>query len=163
MTHISVGNFQKDLKISKKTVKALFQSLIDFKNLSVDELEVNFITDKAMRIKHDELFSDPSPTDCITCPIDDPYDSTEGYCVLGSCFICPKTAINYSATEVKDPYEELSLYCVHCFLHLIGYDDIEPSERKKMRSQEKICMEHLKKKGLLITNQNKDNFNQLKY
>jgi probable rRNA maturation factor len=152
MTQISIFNQQKDLKIPSKDVKNLFNTLISFKKLSIQELEVHFITDKAMKARHQEIFSDPTSTDCITCPIDDPYDKTNPYCVLGSCFICPKTAINYAQAHEKDPYLELSLYCVHCFLHLIGYDDIDPKERKKMRNQEKICMNHLIEKKATLNN-----------
>ena len=151
MTKISVSDSQKDLKISKNQVKLLFQTLIEFKKLKIDELEVSFITDAKMKKQHQLLFDDPSSTDCITCPIDDPYDQELDYCVLGSCFICPKTAINYAQDKKLDPYEETTLYCVHCFLHLIGYDDIEPSERKKMRSQEKVCMKVLKEKNALLS------------
>jgi probable rRNA maturation factor len=150
MTTISILNSQKDLKVSKKEVKHLFQLLIAYKKIQVDELEVSFITDSAMKKKHQELFDDPSSTDCITCPIDDPYEENLAYCVLGSCFICPKTAIKFASEHKKDPYEELTLYCVHCFLHLIGYDDIDPIMRKKMRAQERSCLAFLKKEGAYL-------------
>ncbi|NBO23860.1 MAG: hypothetical protein EBU93_01265, partial [Chlamydiae bacterium] len=69
MTQISIFNQQKDLKIPSKDVKNLFNTLISFKKLSIQELEVHFITDKAMKARHQEIFSDPTSTDCITCPI----------------------------------------------------------------------------------------------
>ncbi len=150
MIKISISNCQKDLKISSKQVKFLFKTLIDFKKIKVNELEVHFITDKKMKLQHQLLFQDPSSTDCITCPIDDPYEEGIDYCVLGSCFICPKTAILYAQKKNLDPYEETSLYCVHCFLHLIGYDDINPSAKRVMRSQEKACMGILKEKNALL-------------
>ena len=150
MTKFNIFNSQKDIKIAKQDVKDLFSVLIDYKKISVDEIEINFVSDKIMKKKHQELFKDPTSTDCITCPIDDPFDKTNSYCFLGSCYICPKTALDYSATKELDPYEELTLYCVHCFLHLLGYDDIDPKERKKMRSQEKKCLSILKQKNAYI-------------
>ena len=147
MTIFNIYNTQKDLKISKQEVKNLFSILIAYKKISVDEIEINFVTDKMMRKKHQEIFEDPTSTDCITCPIDDPFDKENPYCFLGTCYICPKTALEYAKTKNTDPYEELTLYCVHCFLHLLGYDDIDPKERKKMRAQEKICLNILREKN----------------
>jgi probable rRNA maturation factor len=151
MTKIFVNNSQKNLKISKNQVRKVFEILIEFKNISVDELEVNFITDAAMKKQHQILFQDPSSTDCITCPIDDPYEKDLDYCVLGSCFICPKTAIEHVKKKQLDPYREVTLYCVHCFLHLIGYDDIDPKARAQMRRQEKVCLKALDEKNAILT------------
>lgn len=153
MTKIFVNNDQKDLKIVKNQVKKIFLTLIELKKISVDEVEVNFISDDEMKKQHEILFQDPSSTDCITCPIDDPYDDSSNYCVLGSCFICPKTAIEHAHKNNLDPYREVTLYCVHCFLHFIGYDDTEPKARAAMRRQEKICLKALdQKKAILTTN-----------
>lgn len=147
---ISIINRQKDLPVDPKQVKTLFQNLISYKKLKVDELEVHFVSDRKMKKEHLLLFDDPSSTDCITCPVDDPYALDSDYCVLGSCLICPKTAIEYAKAHNKDVYLELSLYCVHCFLHLIGFDDIDPCERKKMRAQEKRCLAYLTKMNALL-------------
>ena len=35
------------------------------------------------------------------------------------------------------PHEELILYLVHGLLHLCGYDDLTPAERRIMRAREK--------------------------
>lgn len=151
MTKIFVNNSQKDLKISKTQVKKVFEILIRLKNLTVDELEINFISDSEMKKQHEILFQDPSSTDCITCPIDDPYEEDLDYCVLGSCFICPNTAVEHVKKKQLDPYREVTLYCVHCFLHLIGYDDINPKDRAQMRRQERICLKALDEKNAILT------------
>ena len=50
----------------------------------------------------------------------------------------------------SDPYGEVTLYIVHGFLHLLGYDDIEESDEKEMRSEEKNCIVHLEKHGVRL-------------
>lgn len=147
---ISVTNSQKDLLIDKQQVKNLFTLLLSYKRLHIDAMEVHFVTDRRMKKEHADLFGDPSSTDCMTCPIDDPYAPDSDYCFLGSCLICPRTALNYASSTGKDPYEELSLYCVHCFLHLIGYEDNAPQPRKNMRSQERVLMRHLRNHQALL-------------
>ncbi|HQU09211.1 MAG TPA: rRNA maturation RNase YbeY, partial [Opitutales bacterium] len=36
---------------------------------------------------------------------------------------------------------ELSLYLIHGWLHLAGYDDLTPQDRKQMRQAEKAVMQ----------------------
>ncbi|MCH8978610.1 MAG: rRNA maturation RNAse YbeY, partial [Armatimonadetes bacterium] len=38
------------------------------------------------------------------------------------------------------PQEELVLYLVHGLLHLVGYDDRSPMERRLMRQRERSIM-----------------------
>jgi probable rRNA maturation factor len=72
--------------------------------------------------------------------------------VLGEVFVCPKTAIDFSEKHGKDVYEETSLYLVHGILHLLGYDDIDPKDRIKMRKKERYCMSFLKENNLALKN-----------
>ena len=101
-----------------------------------EQIAVFFVTSKELCRLHDEFFDDPSPTDCITFPIDLDPETPDRY--LGDIFISPEAALAY-----PKPYEELTLYLVHGLLHLIGYDDMTPAEKKKMRRKEKSCMHRL--------------------
>ena len=106
-----------------------------------------------MRKMHKDFFPDDSPTDCITHPIDDAADFDPIYLdpiYLGDVFVCPKTAICFSAKKGIDPYKEVTLYILHGLLHLIGYDDVDPLERKKMKKAEKNYMNLLDKQGLIL-------------
>ena len=99
---------------------------------------------------HEEYFNDPSPTDCITFPIDEKEEDTF-YRVLGDVFVCPEVALSYSQTHILDVEEELTLYIVHGLLHLLGYDDIQEQDRIKIRAEELSCMNHLKEKQLILS------------
>lgn len=70
---------------------------------------------------------------------------------LGEVFVCPKTAIEYADEKKLPVYEELSLYVVHGLLHCLGYDDLEPAERRIMRKKEKSCMDLIRTKDLILT------------
>lgn len=114
-----------------------------------DEVSIHFVTNRKLCKLHEEFFNDPSPTDCISFPIDG--DGKSDYRVLGEVFVCPKTAIEYAKKKQKDPYAETTLYVVHGLLHLLGYDDIHPKDRALMRRKERECMEHLRQEDLLLT------------
>lgn len=92
---------------------------------------------------HDKFFNDPTPTDCISFPVDEEY--------LGEVFVCPQVAIDYAKKRKLNPYEELSLYVIHGLLHCFGYDDIEPADRRVMRKKEKSCMAIIKEQDLILT------------
>lgn len=132
---ISVFNHQKDLKISKGSVRTLVEAVLEYLAVSYKELSVYFISKKKILELHEEFFGDPSPTDCISFPLDEEH--------LGEIFVCPKTALEYSKKHKLDPLEETALYMIHGLLHLIGYDDLNEKDRRIMRKKEKSCIRHL--------------------
>lgn len=145
---VDVFNRQKDLPIQIKHVRALAKEVIALEKESYDEVAIYLVTEKRICELHEQYFNDPSPTDCISFPLDK--EKEAGYCVLGSVFVCPKIAIEYALNHHADPYEETALYIVHGLLHLLGYDDLNPKERIKMRRAEKKHLLHIKNKGIIL-------------
>lgn len=110
-------------------------------DIETDEVILHFVTKKKMGKIHEDFFSDPSPTDCMSFPIDSPKSKSKGKepHILGEIFVCPKVALEYAQEKNLDPYTETTLYIIHGLLHLIGYDDLDAKSRKKMRQMEKTC------------------------
>ena len=138
---ISVFNSQKDLKIGVRSVRKAVQLSLEFHQIKCDEISLHFVTDRRMRLLHQQFFDDPSPTDCISFPYDQ--DGSSGYFFLGEIFVCPKTALLYVEVNGGDIYKEITLYAIHGILHLLGFDDIEGRKRKIMRSKENELMDYL--------------------
>ena len=107
------------------------------------EMALHFVGKKRISELHRNFFDDPSPTDCITFPYDDPL-------FLGEVFVCPEVAAEYVSSHGGDLEEEITLYVVHGFLHLMGYDDIENRDRKRMRLEEQRWMSKLAKNNLRV-------------
>lgn len=148
--NIQIFNDQTDLAISEEAVQLIAKSVLFEENITCDELSITFISNDEMCTLHEEFFNDPTPTDCISFPMDDPEEETH-YCVLGEIFVCPFTAIKYAKEHHLDPYTETTLYIVHGLLHLFGYDDIEDADRIEMKAAEARHIKILQKKGLLLT------------
>lgn len=134
---ISVYQRQRDLKIDKRSVRSLVSLVLEHLKVPFQEVSIYLVGEKEISKLHAQFFQDPTPTDCISFPIDQNH--------LGEIFVCPKVAINYAKKKNLDPYEETTLYIVHGLLHLIGYDDVTPLLRKTMRKKEKSCMRQLNK------------------
>lgn len=132
---VHVENHQKALPIRKRLIQHIACRLCEYLGVEREHLSIYFVTEKKISSLHDRFFQDPTPTDCISFPMEAPY--------LGEIIICPSVAIAYAAAHNLDPYRETILYLVHGLLHLIGYDDLSPKDRKVMRKMETKCINHL--------------------
>lgn len=140
---------QNIVDVDPTRVTTIVTCILKEKKVTCDEVSIHFVTSEEITELHGEFFDDPTPTDCITFPIDDE-DEPEGYKVLGEIFVCPEVALNYARENDLDAEEELTLYLVHGLLHLLGYDDIEEEDRAQMREQEAFMMSILKQKDLIL-------------
>src|SRR5262245_22513641 len=118
---VSIYNQQSDLAISRPSIRALVREVVSYEGKSFEEVAIHFVDSKKICDLHFQFFNDPSPTDCISFPLDESF--------MGDVFVCPAVAIIYASSHHKDPYRETSLYVVHALLHLMGYDDIEKNQR----------------------------------
>jgi probable rRNA maturation factor len=139
---INIYDRQKDLPLEKLPVRKALRELLGYLQILCDAVSVYFVSKKKICELHNQFFSDPTPTDCITFPMDDSH--------LGEIFICPATAISYAKKRGIDPYRETLLYLIHGILHLVGYSDLDPADRKAMRKMERSCMDHLIKRGISL-------------
>ena len=158
---ISLLNAQRDLPLSLDLVRKVVSFLLVELKITTDEIIIHFVTESKICALHKEYFNDPSPTDCITFPID-PFNLEKDcvnlpsptafsrlkkkdkiFHILGEAFICPKTAFKYAKRHGIDPHTECYRYIIHCLLHLIGYNDLNPADRVKMKRKEKSCLTRL--------------------
>lgn len=114
---------------------------LKYLKVNCDEVHINFVSETAICKLHKDFFNDPSPTDCITLPIDN--DESFGYLLLGEVFICPKAALSY-----PDPLIETTRYLIHTLLHLVGYEDADAQGRSLMRRKERALLSYFKKNNL---------------
>ncbi len=148
---VQFTNSQKLVSVRKNQIETLVETFLSYTKTSCDEVSVNFIDKIEISKLHEEYFDDPSPTDCISFPIDHEEKNTNIHSILGEVFICPEVALEYSRTHALDFATELSLYLVHGLLHLIGYDDIKDKDREVMRSMESKLLTHLEHQKALLS------------
>ncbi len=149
--HVSITDEQSDIPLDKPQIAAIAQEVITHEGQQADEVSLQFVTEERICELHDEFFSDPSATDCISFPMDPP-DEPE-FRMLGEVFVCPKTALRYAEEHKVEVWRETMLYVIHGLLHLMGYDDIEDSDRLEMRKAEARHLAHLESKGLLLASE----------
>lgn len=133
---ISIFDQQKILKLPKKDFKKLVTILLEKEKIETDYLGIYFVNNKRCGQVHKEFFNDPSPTDCMSFPIDDINNPAHGHHYLGDVFVCTEVAQEICEEYGHTLEEETALYLIHSILHLIGYDDKRLDKRKIMRKKE---------------------------
>jgi probable rRNA maturation factor len=145
--HVAIYNTQKRFPIDSLCVESVVKEVIHAEGRFCHEVAIHFVGRQKICSLHAEYFDDPSLTDCISFPIDN--DDETSYIVLGEVFVCPATADQYVKVHGGVLNEEIILYCVHGILHLLGYDDIEETDRQVMREREQFHMQNLRRRKLL--------------
>ena len=117
------------------------------------ELSVVFLTDPALAQLHADFLADPTPTDVITFE-GNPAAGTAGeICISADAALRQVSSLASrlpsvaSAKEGPSPIAfsaELTLYLVHGWLHLAGYDDLQPAKKRQMRRAETRAMKLLR-------------------
>lgn len=145
---VNVHNAHPGLKLDRREVVAVIHALDAQADKFLGgcpqgELSIAFLTDAALAKIHGDFLDDPTCTDVITF---------EGSPVLGTggeVCVSVDTAAAYAATHERDFATELTLYVVHGWLHLAGYDDLQPAKKRRMRAAEARAMKILNAANLV--------------
>lgn len=87
--------------------------------VSLAEIEISFLSDRAIARVHGEFLHHASPTDVIS------FDH-------GEILVSVDTALRQGAAHGEPLNRELCLYIIHGLLHLAGWDDQDALERDAM-------------------------------
>ncbi|HWA28175.1 MAG TPA: rRNA maturation RNase YbeY [Lacunisphaera sp.] len=120
------------------------------------ELSLVFLTDPALAKIHGDFMDDPTATDVIT------FEGDAAAGLAGEICVSADTAWKYVGSALaptsrpRSPHAatlqgnfsaELTLYLVHGWLHLAGYDDLRPAKKRRMRAAEARAMKLLREAG----------------
>ena len=98
-------------------------------------LSVAFLDRASHSRIHGDFLKDFRPTDAITFPA----DPVEG--MAGEICVSVDQAIEEAANRELEFAQELALYLIHGWLHLVGFDDKEAEDRKIMRREERKVLD----------------------
>lgn len=121
------------------------------------ELSLAFLTDAGLARLHADFLADPSVTDVITFAGDPAHNLAGEICVSADAAtrqtrperkrrVYPGQGRRAAASK-NNFSDELTLYIVHGWLHLAGYDDRAPREKRKMRLAETRALKLLRAAG----------------
>lgn len=148
MRPVAVANHHPRLKVDRREVARVIATLDDNHEalatrgsvLANDgELSLVFLTDAALAQLHEQFLDDPTVTDVITFEGNPSLGTAGEICVSVDAALRQLPAQN-SARDTESARQafsrELTLYVVHGWLHLAGYDDLQPAKKRLMRRAE---------------------------
>lgn len=137
---IEVANHYDGLQFSAKSLRNFFFTFASLHQHSLKgSLSIAFLDGHHHSKLHGEFLQDFRPTDVITFP-PDPDEN-----MAGEICVSVDQAIEEAQKRNLGFAEELSLYLIHGWLHLVGFNDLDDLERKMMRQEEKRALEVIKK------------------
>jgi probable rRNA maturation factor len=98
------------------------------------ELSLAFLTDGALARLHGRFLADPSATDVIT------FGGNPSGAMAGEICVSADAAARHAGRAGARLSGEVTLYVVHGWLHLAGYDDTSPVAKRSMRRAEARAM-----------------------
>ena len=168
LREISIANRHPRLRINRhaiiraiRVLDAEFtqatKPLADKFPVPAGELSLVFVTDPSLAQLHADFLDDPSVTDVITFEGDPSLGTAGEICVsadaaarhVGTASSKNASARNRTAKMRTSFSAELTLYLVHGWLHLAGYDDLQPAKKRLMRRAEARAMRLLRSRDCM--------------
>lgn len=142
---VQINNSYDKLTFSERSLQSFFKMLDTLPSYPIPEgeLSIAFLDDSSIAQIHADFLNDPTPTDVITFPSDPEFQ------LAGEICVSVDQAIKLSQTLNIPFNKELTLYLIHGWLHLAGFNDLLDEQKLAMRAAEKKVLEILEKAGAI--------------
>lgn len=130
MSSIEVTDRQAVIACSPDEIRRVVETALRLERRTA-ELSIVLVDDADMEELNRRFLDRQGVTDVLAFPYDTSGDVLEGEIIANA-----ELAARRAADLPHGPLEELLLYVVHGTLHLLGYDDHEEEETRRMRARE---------------------------
>ena len=130
-------NHHKSYKPNERLLKKIASHILNFcKPSKKIELEIIFLDDKEIKALNKKYKKEDHPTDVLSFDLD----------AAGEIFISLDRALENSRIFGTKFEDEVALYVIHGILHLSGYDDETPRDKRRMSEKQDEILKYLWKK-----------------
>ena len=138
---IDIMDLQDMVRLDKDKIKRHVLKALKTLGEEKAELSLLFVNDSYIKRLNHKYRGIDSKTDVLAFPMREGEGLSKDSPILGDVAISIETA-KREAKKRKSPFQkELDLYLAHGILHLLGYDDENPGDRKKMQVKEAQLVE----------------------
>jgi probable rRNA maturation factor len=135
---VEVIDRQRSLRLPRGWLAEVVQAALARQGIARAELCLLLVDDRRIARLHDEWLGIPGPTDVLTFG---PAAQAPADGVLRGDIVASVETARRAAREVGwQPRHELAYYVIHGILHLVGYDDHDPADRRAMRARERVLL-----------------------
>ena len=136
---VDVSDRQDILRVSPRWLDRIVRATLRAERVPRAEIGISLVDDRRIAAIHRRWLGVPGPTDVIT------FDLSAGggpraAGLAADLVVSVETARRMARAVGWTAHRELAYYVVHGILHLAGYDDHVPADRRAMRSRERVVM-----------------------
>ena len=144
---IAIANRQRLAPLDRKTLRALCTRLLRDHGRDAD-LSLCYVANAEIRTLNTQFLGRDEITDVLAFPFDDvaqpPPAVSSGFPeedrLLGEIIVSVEKAVAEAGKRRIPIAREIALYTAHGLLHLLGYDDHTPADRRRMRRAERAAL-----------------------
>ena len=156
--NIVIACRQRTRKINPRRLKQITEALLADLEIGEAELGINLVAAREMTLINETFLRHEGSTDVITFDYAGARAArprqaktrTRGRAARaplhGEIFICVDESISQSKIFKTSWQSETTRYLVHGVLHLLGYDDGHPSDRRRMKRAESRLLRKLSRR-----------------
>jgi len=126
---IELSNRQSKLPCDAASLQRILEDVLR-EAADAADLSVAVVDDAQMQQLNRRFLDREGTTDVIAFA----YGECEG-CIEGEIVVNAEEAVRRAEGLSHGPEDELLLYAVHGALHLVGYDDAQPAQRRRMHER----------------------------
>ena len=140
MITVDVNDRQRILSVSDRWLGGIVRKALAAEGVAQAEIGIMLLDDRRMAAVHQRWLGIPGPTDVITFDLSAAAGPGRGDALAGDIVLSTETARRMARTFGWTTRQELAYYLVHGLLHLTGYNDHTPADRRTMRARERAVM-----------------------
>jgi len=134
---IDVQNNQSMLTVEIDRMRMAVEWTLRNEGITEAEIDLVLVDDKEIQGLNQQWLKHDYPTDVLSFTYNSP-PKLEGELIVGA-----ERALRVSEEKQTSAQDELIWYVVHGTLHLIGYEDGNPTQRETMRAREELVLRAL--------------------
>jgi len=123
------------IAIDESLLRQAAQAILTDAGVASGSLSIAIVDDPTIHQLNRQFLDHDYPTDVLSFVLEREADRLEGEVIVSA-----DTALRTAAQLNWPAAHELLLYVIHGTLHLVGYDDLDPEEQKKMREKERVYL-----------------------
>ncbi|HPD17648.1 MAG TPA: rRNA maturation RNase YbeY [Planctomycetota bacterium] len=135
---IGIVNRQRLAPLDRRALRALCRRLLIEHEVPAD-LSLCYVDNAEIRALNARYLGHGHVTDVLAFPLCDP-SQPAAVRLLGEVIVSVEKAIAEAARRRIPVAREIALYTAHGVLHLLGYDDHDPADRRRMRRAERQAL-----------------------
>jgi probable rRNA maturation factor len=136
---VDVRDRQDILRVSPRWLARVVRTTLRAERVGRAEIGISLVDDRRIAALHRRWLGVPGPTDVITFDLS-PGGGPRAAGLAGDLVVSAETARRMARAVGWTAHRELAYYVVHGLLHLAGYDDHAPADRRVMRARERVVM-----------------------